>query len=111
MVSNSIFPNLRNYQQTSHATPAYNCVAWAAEDTQRFWWPNPSPPYYWPPGMPREATEARFVEVFRTLGYEPCSDGSLEVGWQKVVIYTDVFGAPTHMARQLNTGLWTSKLG
>ena len=107
------FPNLHShtYHQTSPATPAYNCIAWAAEDAQRFWWPHPEQMYYWPSSIRREDKIERFIEAFQTLGYAPCEGGAPEAGWQKVVIYVDSDGAPTHMARQLENGTWTSKLG
>jgi len=111
MVDRNKFPNLCTYQTTSPATIIYNCIAWAAEDTQRFWWPDPSLAYYWPPSVPREETIIRFIEAFRALGYNPCDDGSLESGWQKVVIYADSLRKPKHMARQLSNGFWTSKMG
>jgi len=50
------------------------------------------------------------VAAFATLGYAPCADGNLEEGVEKVVIYLRQ-GVPTHMARQLASGAWTSKLG
>ena len=107
------FPNLHphTYRQTSPAASTYNCIAWAAEDSQRFWWPRPEQAYYWPPPVRREEKIERFIEAFRTLGYELCDSGAYEAGWQKVVIYVSDDGAPTHMARQLESGEWTSKLG
>ncbi|MEG3858797.1 hypothetical protein QT974_06710 [Microcoleus sp. herbarium12] len=45
------------------------------------------------------------------LGYEICKDDLLEVGYQKIAIYVDLNGIPTHAARQLVNGKWTSKLG
>ena len=51
------------------------------------------------------------MEAFQILGYEPCDDGTLEDGYQKVVLYADRSGIPTHAARQLENGRWTSKLG
>ena len=35
----------------------------------------------------------------------------LEDGYEKVVFYSDENGTPTHFARQLTSGKWTSKLG
>jgi hypothetical protein len=35
----------------------------------------------------------------------------LELEYQKIAIYIDVSGTPTHAARQLPNGKWTSKLG
>ena len=75
------------------------------------WWPDPSPFAYWPPDIPRENTQLRFIEAFRTLGFEPCSNADLEPEFEKVAVYADDDGSPTHAARQLSTGAWTSKLG
>jgi hypothetical protein len=61
--------------------------------------------------VPREVTLVAFVEAFRVLGYEECDDGSLEDGYQKIAIFADDAGNPTHAARQLPNGEWTSKLG
>ena len=107
------FPQIaqRGYSVTSAETPCYNCIAWAAGDTRKWWWPDPSPFTYWPPSIPRENTLTRFVEAFRTLGYEPCLNADLETGTEKVAVYTDADGIPTHAARQLESGAWTSKLG
>ncbi len=51
-----------------------------------------------------------FVAAFETLGYEPCADGALEGGFEKIAIYRSPSGVQ-HVARQLGTGRWTSKLG
>jgi hypothetical protein len=86
----------------------YNCIGWAAEDDSNWWWPTVDT--YWPSAAPLETTVQAFTIAFGTLGYEICPDGSLETGFQKVVLYTKQ-GVPTHMARQLESGDWTSKLG
>ena len=109
-IADSRFPHLSNCEQTSAPTAAYNCIAWAAGETHRCWWPRPERAWYWPPAIPREETIIRFVEAFALLGYGPCHDGGLEAGWQKVVLYA-CSGTPRHMARQLENGVWTSKLG
>ena len=95
---------------TSLETPDYNCIAWAAEEDDRFWWPDPLNQAYWPVVVLREVTLAAFVAAYRTLGYEPCQDGRVEQGFQKIAIYANN-GVPTHAARQLPSGAWTSKLG
>ncbi len=107
------FPDLTQsgYGVTSPATPRYNCIAWAAGDTRKWWWPDPSPFAYWPANIPRENTLQRFVEAFQTLGYEPCDSSELEANVEKIAIFADEDGSPTHAARQLETGAWTSKLG
>jgi hypothetical protein len=109
-----IFPGLRgkDWQITSPAATRYNCVAWAAEDTARWWWPgDPQKGYHWPEEAERVETLAAFVAAYATLGYEPCAAVDLEPGSQKVAIFADPSGTPTHVARQLTGGRWTSKLG
>lgn len=65
---------------------------------------------YWPEGLPREETLSAFVTAFEKLGYQVCDDGRLESGYEKVALYAKE-GKPTHAARQLQSGYWTSKLG
>jgi hypothetical protein len=52
-----------------------------------------------------------FVLAFGTLGYEKCTDGLLEIGFQKVALFADARGVPTHASRQASNGGWMSKLG
>lgn len=52
-----------------------------------------------------------FVRAFQTLGFQPCEADELEVGFEKVALYVDSTLTPTHMARQLESGVWTSKMG
>lgn len=112
------FPNLNpdDFAVTSPRTPVYNCIAWAAGDDTSWWWPTPfaGPPlggYYWPEGVPLVESVDAFVRTFRRHGYRECEDGELEHGYEKVALYTDADGTPTHAARQLSDGSWTSKLG
>ena len=58
-----------------------------------------------------KSSAVAFVAAFGTLGYETCADGALEDGFEKVAIYQLPSGGVQHMARQLRTGWWTSKLG
>ncbi|MCY3664657.1 MAG: hypothetical protein OXH81_03275 [Gemmatimonadetes bacterium] len=51
-----------------------------------------------------------YAEVFQRLGFEECQDATFEVGVEKVAIFA-IDGSPTHAARQLADGTWTSKLG
>jgi hypothetical protein len=91
----------------------YNCIAWAASDTRKWWWPDdPVIGYgYWPSGAAREVTIPAFIAAFNTLGYAVCLDGSIENGFEKVAIFADHNAEPTHAARQLTDGVWTSKFG
>ncbi len=102
------FSNLQGYDFTSRIDKQYNCIAWANEDTKNFWWP--STRSYWPPGVPREVTLVAFEQMLALSGYARCGDGSPEYGFQKVALYAKN-GTPTHAARQLDNGKWTSKLG
>ena len=95
---------------TSPETTSYNCIAWAAADTARWWWPTGR--YYWPPGAQRTASLKAFEEAFATLGFRrlqnPDADESTV---EMVAIYARPDGIPTHAARQLPSGRWTSKCG
>jgi hypothetical protein len=107
-----LFPRLHNssYQITSPPTETYNCIAWAAGDDNRWWWPDQAKLRYWPTGVPRLETIAVFLQAYATLGYIPCQDGTFEMGFEKIALYADDDG-PQHAARQLSNGRWTSKLG
>jgi hypothetical protein len=109
----SVFPRLRaaDYDITSPVSPNYNCIAWVAEDDTRWWQPLPFGGYYWPPTVPFVWSLSVMLEVFRELGYEQCTTGDPETGYNKIVIYCDGLGDPTHGARLLESGRWTSKLG
>ena len=111
------FPELaaNNHQITSPATRRYNCIAWAAGDVTRKWWPDPRNIGWWPPGVRRDETIEAFVEAYGTLGFKLCFDGSLQPGIEKVAIFGIRSSVdpptPTHAALQLESGEWTSKLG
>jgi hypothetical protein len=96
-------------QITSPQDDKYNCIAWAANDQANKWWP--MYPGYWPAGIPRETTLAAFKLAYGVLGYKECRDGSHELGVEKIAIYVNAAGTPTHAARQRSDGSWTSKLG
>ncbi len=97
-----------NYRETSPAAWEYNCIAWAAGVSDAWWWPAPG--RYWPANVPREESLTAFVAAFSTLGYTPSVSSVLEPGVEKVALYA-TGQTPTHAARQLPNGLWTSKLG
>lgn len=62
------------------------------------------------PTASREDTLPAFLAAFALLGYTSTSDSTLEPNVGKVALYARS-GSPTHAARQLPTGRWTSKLG
>ena len=105
-----VFPNLKDtyYRITSPQTEKYNCIAWAANDQKNWWWPIYSG--HWPQEAPRENTVRAFIIAYGLIGYSVCDNGDLELGFEKIALYT-LNGEPSHAARQLNNGNWTSKLG
>lgn len=107
------FPRLRStgFSVSSPATIDYNCIAWAAGDIGRCWWPDSNNIGFWPHTAPRAETIEAFVGAFETLGYSLCGSAEHEIGFEKIAIYVDRDQMPTHGARQLDSGLWTSKLG
>ena len=110
----AMFPRLADaaFRVTSERDQAYNCIAWAAAVTHQRWWPLENPnEAHWPEGVPRARTIDAFSAAFATLGYSVCSDDNNEPGYEKIALFADADGLPTHAARQLANGRWTSKLG
>ena len=108
----SNYPRLKRekYSTTSGETTQYNCIAWAAGDDSAWWDPSPGFYNYWPRAVPRAVTLDAISQLFEWLGYVICDDDSFESGYEKVILYAHN-GVPTHAARQLEDGTWTSKLG
>jgi hypothetical protein len=109
-----LFPGLAgsSYQITSPPDNDYNCIAWAAGDARNWWWPGRDVnKEYWPPGVPRERTLHAFVAAFASLGYQVCEGEGPEADYEKLALFADADGKPTHAARQLPRGRWSSKLG
>jgi hypothetical protein len=107
------FPNSKidPFLLTSLQTTIYNCIAWAYGVIDKWYWPDAAGIYYWPNEIPRTEEVQSFISLFETIGYIICDNGELENNFQKIAIYADNFGKPSHAARQLKSGLWTSKLG
>lgn len=89
----------------------HNCIAYAAGDTRRWWWPVWQPNAYWPPGVSRELTLESCEQAFMTLGYQRRLDDSLQSGVEKIAVFISPTKGLTHASRQLVDGSWTSKLG
>ena len=45
------------------------------------------------------------------MGYQECVIDDFEYGFEKVAFFVDDESFPTHVARQVENGNWTSKLG
>jgi hypothetical protein len=82
------FPRLTpdNHRVTSPATPDYNCVAWAAEDSEHWWQPGT---YWLPADWPEDDCGMGALErAFLAQGYANCGmDTSPEPGFSKVALY------------------------
>jgi hypothetical protein len=96
---------------TSPKTEKYNCFAWAAGSSNEWWHPFDIDDY-WPLGVPREETVEAFILAYNQVGYQKIELGNfeLEIGFEKIAIYATK-GKPSHAARQLSDGQWTSKIG
>ena len=105
------FPNTLNepFLITSPPIPDYNCIAWAYGRSDVRMWPNTAY-FYWPPNVTNNSNLSSFIELFKSIGYDICQDGKLELGFEKISIF-ELNGIITHASRQLQNGLWTSKLG
>ena len=66
---------------------------------------------YWPPNVARAETLDAFIRAYGTLGYTTCPDATLETDIEKIALYVDAYGTPTHASLQLRDGRWTSKMG
>lgn len=99
-----------NYYVTSPQDVQYNCIAWAAGEDDVWWWPDSMYNAHWPDSASRQETIEAFIQAFSTKGYSLCKDGRLEQGFEKIALYA-LNEKPTHAARQLPNGNWTSKLG
>ena len=109
-MSKTDFPYLNdnNSRLTSNSDLRYNCIAWAYGENNKFFWPKKG--CYWPTNIKYEETIGAFIELFASIKYCCCDNQLLEPGYEKVAIYL-LDDIPTHAARQLPTGKWTSKLG
>lgn len=119
-----VFENLKNddFELTSPFDAKYNCIAHAADDNSKWWWSVDKEmvgnDVFWFNNIPAQASIENFILAFGKLGYQSCDNAEFENGFEKVAIYVSTKdnihspkGSPTHMARQLLDGKWTSKLG
>ncbi|MGN6146965.1 MAG: DUF7689 domain-containing protein [Rhizomicrobium sp.] len=95
-------------KQTSQKDQKYNCIAHAFDDDQNFWWPKPRA--FWPISYANMTAMEAFEAWFAADGWEETQNQSVEEGFKKIALYA-LNGIPTHAARLLADGRWTSKLG
>ena len=109
------FPSLsfdEKFEITSPKDSRYNCIAWAADRNDIWWWPYipQLDGSHWP--IPeKDFTFDNLIRVFQGIGYRVCESDAFEPKFKKVALYVDEAGDFTHASRQLRSGLWTSKLG
>jgi len=113
----NLFPALscdKGYKVTSQNTRDYNCIAWAIGRNDIWYWPYLGNEHkideYWPNGIPDTDEIHSFVLAMESEGFVKCDDGELESGYIKIALFQQS-GKCTHATRQLQSGLWTSKMG
>ena len=105
---------------SSDVSDEYNCIAWALGNRDTWWEPHTPGSIvddrgYWPDDLPHNRAPETLRELFRQQGFADCENGNLDPLSVKIALYRmpeeDGGYKWTHVARQLSTGLWTSKLG
>jgi hypothetical protein len=89
----------------------YNCIAFAVGDTHQWWEPSGYRIHYWPPGVDVEYTVGSYTKIYEIHGYKKCQDGRLEKGVEKIALFVDDQGIPSHASYQKDNGVWVSKCG
>ena len=111
----TLLPRLRGsgYVITSDQADRPNCIGWVLYSDLYFdpvavggWLAG----YYWPPGIRDDYNVETLLELFALFAFEECDNSDLEDGVEKIAIYTGADGEASHVARQLPSGEWTSKL-
>src|SRR5258705_5575171 len=76
----------------------YNCIAFAVGDTHNWWEPSGAPIHYWPPGVRVEYSVDSYVRAYEIHGYSRCDNYDLEAAYEKIVLFVDADGIPSHAA-------------
>lgn len=108
------FPKLTkgNNDVTSDDDAFYNCIAFAVGVTDRKFWPIYPPDYAWPSDLPAAVTVDNFLRFFSEKhGFAVCDNDVFDARLEKIALYTDRNGKPTHAARLIGPSRWASKLG
>jgi hypothetical protein len=68
--------------------------------------------FYWPVSCePDDSTVANLTAALMAVGFVARSDGEIEIGFEKIAVFAVGPMEYTHIARQMPSGKWTSKLG
>ena len=100
--------SLEGFEIVDQPSDKYNCIAYAAGDTGKWW--DHNEPHYWPDHAARSGSIASLKDVFAGLGFEQCCDGRAEDGYLKVALY-EQNGEWEHAAAETRNGKWRSKMG
>ncbi len=111
-----LFPRLKSggYRITSPQSDKPNCIGWALQSPFYF---DPVGAggtflggYYWPEGIRQDDSLDAWSRLFELFGFRECESHELEPETEKIAIYAGPDGEAWHVARQLPSGEWTSKL-
>lgn len=95
----------------SPQTFVYNCIAFAMGLDDRWVSDNKEIPWYWwPDGAINDGSKTALKDAFLHLGFEECSDASLEKGYDKVALYS-IGEMWTHAAKLVDEKTFHSKFG
>jgi hypothetical protein len=105
------FPNslLEPFKITSPETASYNCLAWALNDTSK-WYENDDD-YYWFEGIEKNNTLETIQKIFVNFGFIKTENTEYQVGIERIALFSKDNIECTHLARQQDKDQWTSKLG
>ena len=110
-----LLPRLRNggYEITSDQADQPNCIGYALGSNLYFdpvaiggWLAG----YYWPPDIGDDYSVETSLRLFGLFRFQECDGGDLEPGMEKIAIYIGEDQETSHVALQLPSGEWTSKL-
>ena len=95
---------------TSQPTDKYNCVGWVNRELEGYY----APGIRWPHGIPAprrgEQDVQAYIALFESWGFVTCETPDLEDSFLKIAIYAKD-GFFHHVAKQLPSGAWSSKIG
>lgn len=111
----ALFPNLKpgEYEITSDKSDGQNCIGYALFANLYF---DPGiggrfiEGYFWPDGIRADDTVDAWAQLFELHGYRDCEGRHLEPDTEKIAIYAGDDGEASHVARQLPSGEWASKV-
>lgn len=99
---------------TSPKTRAYNCISWATEHDDMWYWPplgsKPDDDEYWPAELADDTRIETFISAMELEGFRRCPSDDTDTNCTRIALYSKD-GDCTHASRQLPNGRWTSKLG